>query len=207
MNKEGGLFHTNPFRGYPDEEKMMEILRNTKLENKIYPFEYSNFGMSVLGYIAGKVSGEGFWDEMNRYILEDLGLRHTFLGNIEMTGYDRKDNPCRCWQWEKEDIIAPAGALNSTMEDLLDFAAMNFDGSHPYLYMNHQVNGLLDKENDMGLAWRLSKKAPVSWHTGSAGAFSCWLGFDRVKKTAVSVGINYGLVNAEQLGFAILESL
>ena len=207
MNKEGGLFHTNPFRGYPNEEQMMEILRNTKLENRIYPFVYSNIGMSVLGYIAGKVSGEGFWDEMNRYILEDLGLRHTFLGNIEMTGYDRKDNPCRCWQWEKEDIIAPAGAINSTMEDLLDFAVMNFDGSHPYLYMNHQVNGLLDKENDMGLAWRLSKKAPVSWHTGSAGAFSCWLGFDRVKKTAVSVGINYGLVNAEQLGFAILESL
>ena len=207
MNREGGLFHTNPFRGYPTEEQFLEILRNTKLEDRIYPFVYSNIGMSILGYIAGRVSGEGFWDALNSYVREDLGLENTFLGNIEFPGYDRKDQPCRCWQWEKEDIIAPAGALNSNMSDLLDFARMNFDGSVPYLYMNHQFNGTLDKENDMGLAWRLSKKAPVSWHTGSAGSFSCWLGFDRVKKTACAVGINYGLVNAEQIGFDVLESL
>ncbi len=30
MNKEGGLFHTNPFRGYPDEQGLLRILRETK---------------------------------------------------------------------------------------------------------------------------------------------------------------------------------
>ena len=204
MNREGGLFHTNPFRGYPTEEEMLEIIRTAKLKDRIYPFEYSNIGMSILGYIAGKVQGEGFWDAMDRYIKEDLGLKNTFLGNIDLAGYDKKDQPCRCWQWEKGDIIAPAGALNATVSDLLDFAKINMDGSLPYLYMCHQFQAPLDKDNDSGLAWRLYKKQPVSWHTGSAGSFSCWLGFNRLTKTAVSVGINYGLVNAEQIGFSIL---
>ena len=206
MNREGGLFHTNPFRGKPTEEEMMAIIRDTVLEDRDYPFVYSNIGMSIAGYIAGKVSGEGFWDGLNRWIREDLGLAHTFLGNVPMTGYDKKDQPCRCWQWEKGDIIAPAGALNSTVGDLLDFAALNLDGSLPYLSMCHEVHGPCEKNADSGLAWRLEKDMPISWHTGTAGAFSAFLGMNREKKAAVAVAVNYGLVNAEQIGFAILRN-
>ena len=206
MNREGGLFHTNPFRGYPDEAGMLKIIRDTVLEDKPYKFVYSNIGMSILGYIVGQVSGEGFWDSLTRYIREDLGLKNTFLGNVDMTGYDRKENPCRCWQWEKSDVIAPAGALNSTVGDLLRFAEKNLDGSLPYLDVCHEIHGPCEKNANSGLAWRLEKDAPTSWHTGSAGAFSAWLGLNRETKCAVSVAVNYGLVNAEQIGFAILKN-
>ena len=43
--------------------------------------------MSILGYIVGQVSREGFWDGLTRYIREDLGPENTFLGNVDMTGY------------------------------------------------------------------------------------------------------------------------
>ena len=206
MNREGGLFHTNPFRGYPTEEGMLQIIRDTVLQDKPYPFVYSNIGMSILGYIVGRVSGEGFWDSLTRYIREDLALENTFLGNVDMTGYDHKDNPCRCWQWEKEDVIAPAGALNSTVEDLLAFAQKNMNGSLPYLAVCHQIHGPCEKNANSGLAWRLEKDAPVSWHTGAAGAFNAFLGLNREKHCAVAVAVNYGLVNAEQIGFSILKN-
>ena len=206
MNKEGGLFHTNPFRGYPDYDGMIKIIRDTVLEDKQYKFVYSNIGMSILGYIVGQVSGEGFWDSLNRYVKEDLGLKNTFLGNVDMPGYDKKDNPCKCWHWEKEDIIAPAGALNSTVEDLLDFAEKNVDGSLEYLSVCHEIHGPCEKNANSGLAWRLEKDIPVSWHTGSAGPFSAYLGFNRETKNAVAVAVNYGLVNAEQIGFSILRN-
>lgn len=206
MNREGGLFHTNPFRGYPDREQMMEILKKAKLKDQVYPFVYSNFGMSVLGYIVGQVNGEGFWKSLNDYIHDDLGLSHTYLGNIEMKGYDRKDQPCSCWQWEESDIIAPAGALNSNVSDLLKFAQINLDGSRPYLAMCHEYQGECEGDSDSGLAWRLDHKLPVSWHTGAAGAFHAWLGFNRETGTAAAVGINYGLVNAEEIGFSILRN-
>ena len=206
MNREGGLFHTNPFRGKLDDAGMLEIVRDTVLQDRPYPFVYSNIGMSILGYIVGRVSGEGFWDSLTRYIQEELGLKHTFLGNVDLTGYDKKDQPCRCWQWEKTDAIAPAGALNSTAEDLLEFAARNLDGSLPYLAMCHEVHGPCEKNADSGLAWRLEKDRPISWHTGSAGAFSTWLGLDRDNKTAVTVLVNYGLVNVEPIGFSMIKN-
>ena len=207
MNREGGLFHTNPFRGKLDEAGMLQIIRDTVLRDKPYPFVYSNIGMSILGYIVGQVSGEGFWDGLTRYIREELGLQNTFLGNVELTGYDRRDQPCRCWQWEKTDAIAPAGALNATAGDLLDFAARNLDGSLPYLALCHEIHGPCEKNANSGLAWRLEKDAPISWHTGSAGAFSAWLGLNRETKTAVAVAVNYGLVNVEEIGFSLLKSI
>ena len=207
MNQEGGLFHTNPFRGYPDEEGMMKILRETHLKDKTYKFAYSNIGMSILGYIVGQVSGKGFWDAMQEYIKEDLKLNNTFLGNVDMKGYDRKENPCSCWQWEKEDVIAPAGALNASIEDLLLFGEMQTDGSRPYLDLCHEIHGEIDEHSYSGLAWRLDKDMPISWHTGSAGAFSAWLGVNRKTGTSVAVGINYGLVNVEEIGFAILRNI
>lgn len=207
MNREGGLFHTNPFRGKLDDEGMLKIVRETVLKDKPYPFVYSNIGMSIAGYIAGSVSGESFWDALTKYIREDLGLKNTFLGNTGLIGYDKKDQPCRCWQWDRTDAIAPAGALNSTAEDLLCFAEKNLDGSLPYLSMCHEVHGPCEKNADSGLAWRLEKDRPISWHTGSAGAFSAWLGLDREKKNAVVVAVNYGLVNAEQIGFSIIRAL
>jgi CubicO group peptidase (beta-lactamase class C family) len=207
MNREGGLFHTNPFRGKLDDEGMIRIVRDTVLRDRPYPFVYSNIGMSILGYIVGRTDGAGFWDALSRYIREDLALKDTFLGNVDLLGYDRKDQPCRCWQWEKTDAIAPAGALNSTTDDLLDFALKNLDGSLPYLALCHEIHGPCEKNADSGLAWRLEKDRPFSWHTGSAGAFSAWLGLNRENGTAVAVAVNYGLVNAEEIGFSILRGL
>ncbi|MBQ1368347.1 MAG: beta-lactamase family protein [Firmicutes bacterium] len=206
MNQPDGLLHKNPFRGNPDEEGMMKILKETKLKDKEYRFVYSNFGMSVLGYIVGKVTGEGFWNSMNKYVRGELHLPDTFLGNVPMIGYDLKDQPSSCWQWEKGDIIAPAGALNATMDDLLEFARINLDGRFPYLAMCHEVHGPCERNANSGLAWRLEKDAPISWHVGNAGAFSAFLGFDREKKTAVAIGINYGLVDPQPLGFSILKN-
>ena len=207
MNGENGLLHVNPFRGKLDEAKMLDILKKAKLKDKVYKFNYSNFGMSVLGYIVGQTSGDGFWDGITKYIQDELGLKNTFLGNIDTVGYDKKDQPCQCWQWEKTDIIAPAGALNSTASDMLKFAQLNLDGSMPYAAVCHEKFGEVDKNTDSGLAWRLDKKDPISWHTGSAGAFSGWLGLNRETGNAVFVGVNYGLVPAEDIGFSILRNL
>ena len=206
MNQEGGLFHTNPYAGYPDEEKMMEILRTVRLKDEPHKFVYSNIGLGILGYIVGTVSGKGFWDSMTEYIQDDLKLKNTFLGNVGLTGYDKKDQPCRCWQWDKKDIAAPAGALNATMEDLLDFAQMNLDGSRPCLAVCHEVQDTCDKQSDIGLTWRLDKELPLSWHTGAAGAFHCFLGFNRFTGTSIAVGINYGLANAEEIGLTYLRN-
>ena len=63
-----------------------------------------------------------------------------------------------------------------------------------------------EKDFRSGLAWRLTDDG-ISWHTGSAGAFSAWLGLSRSNKTAVFIGTNYGLADVENPGLNLLRSL
>ena len=206
MNKPDGLLHVNPFRGTLDENVMRKLIAETKLKDKEYKFEYSNLGYGILGYILGIIGQNNYWDLMNDYAQNDLGLKDTMIGNVTLTGYDKKENPCSCWKWEKSDVIMAAGALNSTAADMLKYASIQLDGSRPYLDLCHQVHGVGEKDFRSGLAWRLTDDG-ISWHTGSAGAFSAWLGLSRRNKTAVFIGTNYGLVDVENPGLNLLRSL
>lgn len=207
MNHPDGVFRTNPFHGTIKEADMLQILGEKELKDKVYPFQYSNFGMGVLGYIVGKTNGLGYWDGMNAYIREELGLEHSSLGNTDLPGYDKKDTPCNCWPWDKEDIVAPAGALLSSVEDLLKFARIHMDNTLPYLAICHQKHADGEKTYDSGLAWRLERETNISWHDGAAGAYSAFVGFDRERKIAVALIVNYGLVDTKSLGFSILNNL
>lgn len=204
MNDEDGILHVNPFRGFPDEQVMLEVLKTKKLKDQDYKFAYSNFAFGVLGYILGKLDGTDYYGTMEAY-LRELGLNDTSLANSTMTGYDKKGNPCKPWQWERTDIVAPAGALLSSMEDLLKFARMNLDGSLPYLALCHEKYAPGEKSFDQGLAWRLKKDSAISYHVGNAGAFSCILAIDREKQQAAVIGLNHALVDIEQAAFSLLE--
>lgn len=203
MNSENGLLHVNPFRGYPDEKAMMEIIEKMKLKDKDYKFAYSNLGYGILGYIAGKLDHSDFFTAMENYFKE-LGLESTSLKNSTFVGYDKKENPCLPWQWENTDVIAPAGAMLSSAEDLLQFTSMNMDGSLPYLDILFEKYADGEKNFDQGLAWRLKKNSDICYHVGSAGAFSCILAIDRKKKAAAFIGLNYALVEIEKLAFSLL---
>ena len=206
MNQPDGLLHVNPFRGTLDETVMRKLIAETKLKDKEYKFSYSNLGYGILGQILAVIGGQNYWDLMNDYAQNELGLQNTFIGNVTLTGYDKKENPCACWQWEKSDVIMAAGALNSTAEDMLKYASIQMDGNRPYLDLCHQVHGAGEKNFRSGLAWRLTEDG-ISWHTGSAGAFSAWLGLCRRNRTAVFIGTNYGLVDVENPGLELLRSL
>ena len=204
MNRPKGILHINPFRGYPDEAKMMEILKTKKLKDQEYKFSYCNFAYGVLGFILGKTEGSDYFDAMTAYVRE-LGLEDTSLKNSDFPCYDKKGNLCRPWQWERTDIIAPAGALLSSMEDLLKFAQMNLDGSHPYLAMCHQKYAEGEKTFDQGLAWRIKKGTSISYHVGNAGGFSCILAIDFASHTAAAIGLNYAMVEIEEAAFSLLN--
>lgn len=207
MNRPDGILHANPFHGTIREADMLRILGEKQLKDQVYKFEYSNFGMGVLGYILGKTDGGGFWDGMNAFIREELGLENTYLGETGMTGYDKKGNPCSCWRWGKDDIIAPAGALISSVEDLLKFAQLHMDGTRPWLAVCHERHAGGEKTFESGLAWRLEKGTNISWHDGAAGAYSAFVGLDREKNTAVALAMNYAMVNTKDPALAILKDL
>ena len=87
-----------------DFNKMKMLIENNKLKEMDYSWKYSNFGISLIGYGLGIVSGKGYWDTMNDFLHNELGLSDTYLGtsNNNLHGYDRKNNDCGNWKWNKK---------------------------------------------------------------------------------------------------------
>ncbi len=93
---------------------------------------YSNYGLTLAGYIVERVSGEPFAAYIQRHILGPLGMSHsTFaqplpaeLAALMAKSYRRSDQPPIA---PFETILAPAGALSATADDMSRFlrALMN----------------------------------------------------------------------------------
>ncbi|MEH7460013.1 serine hydrolase [Bacillus pseudomycoides] len=195
-----------------DFNKMKMLIERNKLKEVDYSCEYSNFGISLIGYGLGIVSGRGYWDIMNDFLYNELGLSETYLGtsNNNLHGYNRKNNDCGNWKWNKENLISPAGAISSTADDLLKYAKINIYEDKPYLSLCHKKHGNGTKKYDMGLGWMLLKKNNnVILHGGGTGCFSSFLGIDKEKKVASVVLANYqlGRNDDENIGISLLESL
>jgi len=204
------LNKNNPL--HMDFHKMKMLIERNRLKEIDYSWKYSNFGISLIGYALGMVSGKGYWDTMNDFFHNELGLNDTCLGssNNNLHGYDRKNNDCGNWQWDKGNFISPAGAVSSTAEDLLKYAKINMYEYKPYLSFCHKKHGNGTKKFDMGLGWWLLKENNnVVLHGGGTGCFSSFLGIDKEKKVASVVLANYrlGRNNDEHIGMSLLESL
>ena len=210
INGGGDMNKNNPLN--MDLNKMKMLMDKNRLKDVDYSWKYSNFGMSLIGYGLGIVSGRGYWDTMNDYLQNELGLRDTYLGttNNNLHGYDQKNNDCGNWKWDKDNLISPAGAISSSADDLLKYAKINICEDKPYLSLCHKKHGNGKKKYDMGLGWLLLKKNNnVIWHVGGTGCFSSFLGIDKEKEVASVVLANYrlGLNDDENIGFSLLESL
>jgi CubicO group peptidase (beta-lactamase class C family) len=94
---------------------------------------YSNYGFALAGYIVERVSGEPFAAYIQRHIIEPLGMNHsTFqqplpadLAPLVAKPYRRSDQPPIV---PFETIIAPAGALSATADDMSRFLRMLMNG-------------------------------------------------------------------------------
>jgi len=195
-----------------DYNKMLEIIKKNYLKNRDYKWQYSNFGISLLGYAISSISESGYWNTMEDFLTNELSLQNTYLGkNSEknLKGFNSKNEDCGNWKWDKTNLIAPAGAISSTAEDLLAYAKANMYDEKPYLSLCHQKYTNKSKNTDMGLVWELLniKNNHVIWDDGGTGCFASFLGFNKEKRTAAVVLSNYISMGINKIGFSILENM
>ena len=197
-----------PFPFQMDLEKMKQLTQENKMDDKDYPWQYSNFGMALLGYAIGTVSGRGYWREMNEFLTSELGLNHSYTGTFadkNLRGFNKKNKDIGNWIWG-EDMTAPAGDISSTAADLLEYARIHMYKEKPYLALCHQKHAS-SKRHDMGLGWIMGKKSnSILWHNGGTGAFRTLLSIDMEKKLAAVALANYPIF-MDRIGLAALENL
>ena len=203
--------HNNFFSGY-NSKSLINDIQKEKLSDKEYKWKYSNFGISVLGYVLSQVYRSDYKTLVEKYAQKELGLTNTHVGtsNGDLNGYTSK-NIVSNWKWEADDAFLPAGSLVSTVGDMLRYAQIRISGEKQYLSIGDKKYAKTsNSEYDMGLGWILDTKNNIIWHNGGTYGFNCFIGFEKENEIAVAVMANYAgqtYNNSTIIGFKILQEL
>lgn len=183
----------NSFYGI-SRDSVRARLEAIRLTQKEYPFSYSNFGYAVLGLALEQVYQTDYTSLVNNFVQNDLNMPHTHISN------DQTKLP-NGWDWSANDAYLCAGALVSTMDDMLIYADHLLKGDPAVLEEACKPISRIDatsnryassglRMDSIGSAWIRDEQNGIIWHNGGTGHYSCYLGFDPQRQIAVVVLTN-----------------
>lgn len=191
-----------------NQAEILDKIKAHRLKDKPYNWEYSNFGIAVLGTVLSHVYDTSFKVLAENFIKDDLGLVETRLGN----GTGNLNN---YWTWNEDDTYFAAGGIVSTVTDLLKYAQMHLKDSPDYLALSHKTYQTFEKDGfSMGLGWIIDPETGYLWHNGGTSSYKSFLGIDKEHQTAVVILSNYPTKDDEEeedaldiLGYMLLDRL
>jgi serine-type D-Ala-D-Ala carboxypeptidase/endopeptidase len=198
---------TNPYLHYTAQKMYAALTELKLLTNPGQSYEYSNFGMGLLGHLLSLKASQPYEDLVKETICQPLGMTNTTIHlTLEqqqslMPGYSPDGTLTSNWDF---DVMAPAGAFRSTAEDLLLFLQANLCESDPKraaIFARSQERYFDAHEFlSLGLAWHiwtLKNGQVVHLHNGGTGGYMSFIGFDKAKQTGIVILSNYGDAFAE----------
>jgi CubicO group peptidase (beta-lactamase class C family) len=206
------LLGKNPVYGTSDK-MLLNRIETIDLENRDYPFLYSNFGMAVIGLTLESIYNEDYTPLMNGYIKNDLGLNFTRIsdGSGDLSNY---------WVWDKGNPYIATGAILSTITDMMRYAQIQMDETLSYLGLSHSVLAAvnatpsdyaeLNRTDAVGAGWMIDTVNNIIWHGGGTGNYNSYLGFDKTRRSAVVVLSNMSdslEITAAMIGSRLLGEL
>lgn len=205
---------SNPYADYTVEQ-MYEFLSRYELPRDIgSQYEYSNLGVGLLGHVLALRAGTDYETLVTTRILKPLGMNDTRIVLSPAmrarlaTGHDRVGAPFPSWDLP---TLAGAGALRSTVNDMLTFAAANLDGTNALakvLQSAHPIrHDTTMPQMGIGLAWHVRRGADgeIVWHNGGTGGSHSFLGLDKKAHTAVVI-LHNSVASHDDLGFHLLDT-
>lgn len=181
-------------------------------------FEYSNLGVGLLGHVIALRAGTSWEALAVDRILGPLGMTRTrvvFTDDMQRRlakghGPDGS-SPAKNWDLP---TLAGAGALRSTANDMLRFAAAALGAPGTPAAVATAVAEAERPRRDVsgngtmkiGLNWFTSRTGPVEivWHNGGTGGYRSYLGLDKAHQRAVVVLTNSG-VGVDDIGRHVLD--
>lgn len=187
----------NPLADY-SVEQMYEFLSSYALTREMgAKYEYSNLGGGLLGHILALRAGTDFETLLRTRICRPLKMDDTRVTltpemKARLTGgHNPSLQPTPNWDLP---TLAGAGALRSTVNDLLRFLAANLGMNNTPLSAPMQQATQVRRETgapglEIGLGWHILKRfdTEMVWHNGATGGYHSFLGFDLQMRRGVVV--------------------
>jgi len=203
----------NPYADYTVEQ-MYEFLSRAELSGKPgASAAYSNYGVGLLGHLLALQAGSDYETLVRKRIAGPLKMTDTVIrltpeleGRLAQ-GHDATLQPVANW-----DIptLAGAGALRSTVDDMLLFVAANLgltespisDAMQDSHRRREEFGG---PEMHIGLGWilRQGHEHTIHWHNGGTGGYHSFAGFDKEHKKGVVV-LSNSTNDIDDIGFHLL---
>lgn len=217
-----GMDPQRPYRHY-GEARLLQYLSQVELAAVPGTVEqYSNIGFGTAGVALEHRTGARYEQLVRDRIVEPLALNDTGVEPSDeqlsrfAQGHTRGGDPTPRWG-DSMGAIAGAGALYSTVDDLLIYAEAQLgDTATPIdaaIALTQQITyRAADESVATGLGWyrmRLSPdRPPVYLHDGGTGGFSSFIAFSHSERLAVVLLANGGdaLQNSE-LFFVLVDTL
>ena len=189
---------SNPYADYTEQQAIDFVSSYTLPRDIGAEYEYSNLGMGLLGIALARRENTSYENLVRQHVLDPLGMNDTrvvFTPSMRerlALGHDEAGQVVSNW-----DIpgLAGAGALRSTVNDMLKYLKANVDPAHTTLTsaieMAHlKRHGTGNPNVNLGLAWHITTTpvgTNITWHNGGTGGYRTFIGFDPARHAGVVV--------------------
>lgn len=208
----------NPYKDY-DTTKITEYLsEKIKLNNPPgTQYEYSNLGAGLLGYIIQLHTGKNYEELLQDVIFTKLGMSSSTVerGKVQhllISGRNFEGVKVKNWDF---GVLAPAGSILSSVEDLVIFSKLQYDAEDP-VYRNMQASTFqVNDQYASCIGWhiiRLESGKELLWHNGATGGYTSSLSLDLENRKGVIIlsnvsGLSQGSKEIDRIGWKMINSL
>ncbi len=204
---------TNPYRDY-DSRKAAAFLNQYELPRRPGDSrEYSNLGVSVLGYLVAQNAGKSYQQLLRERIAKPLRMTDcTVLLSKDQrkrlaTPHDNVGSATPPWTFAD---LPGAGGIHATMRDMMRFAKAQL--TPPTGTLGDAIELAWKQQRDadasgpaMGLGWLIAGDGQTRWHNGQTGGSHSALFINRELDCAVVVLCNTAVTNeVDQLAMQLV---
>lgn len=202
-----------PYANYTNDD-MYEFISNYELTTDIgVRWQYSNYGMGLLGHILELQSGKSYEDLLFEKITIPLKMSSTAVHlNAELKSRLTIGHKKGKKLLEGHDMqsLVGAGGIRSTAKDLITFLQANVLNTElpikkAMLLSHQQAFKDAGRNREIGLGWFRSSDGTIIWHGGNTPGYASFIGFDKKTNKGVVVLTN-SAGNVQDIGFRLLGS-
>ncbi|HEX5244756.1 MAG TPA: serine hydrolase [Tepidisphaeraceae bacterium] len=203
----------NPYRDY-DSKKAAEFLNSYKLPRTPGKAqEYSNLGVSVLGYLLAQKIGKPYQQLLRERIAMPLKMTDCTVALSSdqtkrlATPHAQFGSPTSPWTFAD---MPGAGEVHATIRDMMSFAKAQLDPPDGTIGEAIELGWKQQTEADesgpaMGLAWMIAGDGQTRWHNGQTGGFTSAIFINRKQKCAIVILCNTSATGkADELAMQLL---
>ncbi len=178
---------SNPYADYTIDNLNTFLDEHTLRRDPGSEFEYSNLGMGLLGNLLAHRAGQTYEQLVKTRILDPLGMTSTAITlapDVQARlakGHTTEGAPAANWDLP---TLAGAGALRSTMHDLMKFLDANLgepkNEFERAMRLAHQPRFPISPNAKIGLGWITvtTKSGEFIYHDGGTGGYGAIVGID-----------------------------